>query len=285
MQAQGLIDVEHDRVRDDSQPVTHPLHGDRSDLLSLRLGVAIEPRLRGWKQDLERVHAFDVRCHGNHRDDAATQAPRCRVGRVVADDYRSLHSHTEPEAFYVLEGDFTPYGSDGQTRLTPGSFVLIKPGEVHGFRAGEDGGRFLAIWPAKMDGYFEAMISQARAGSASPQAMAEIGHRHGVTGHGVLARRIARPSFSSSPSSRGLSAASTARRSRKPVSSGQNVYVEADAAGQSTRSAWVVRDWADATADGSVPVFGEPLVREPPGSFRAVEPSTESPCFSGPATP
>ena len=98
----------------------------------------------------------------------------------------SLHSHTEPEAFYVLEGDFTLYGSDGQTRLTPGSFVLIKPGEVHGFRAGEDGGRFLAIWPAKMDGYFEAMISQARAGSASPLAMAEIGHRHGVTGHGVL---------------------------------------------------------------------------------------------------
>jgi quercetin dioxygenase-like cupin family protein len=98
----------------------------------------------------------------------------------------SPHSHTEPEGFYVLAGHFTLFGPDGQSRLTPGSFVLIEPGEVHGFRAGEDGGRFLAIWPAKMDGYFEAMISQARAGSASPQAMAEIGRRHGVTGHGVL---------------------------------------------------------------------------------------------------
>ncbi len=61
MQAQGLVDVEHDRVRDDSQPITQPLHGDRSDLLSLCLGVAIEPRLGGWKQDLERIDAFDVR--------------------------------------------------------------------------------------------------------------------------------------------------------------------------------------------------------------------------------
>ncbi len=51
MQAQGIVDVEHDRVTDDAQPVTHPLHGDRTDLFSLCLGVAIEPRLRGWKQN------------------------------------------------------------------------------------------------------------------------------------------------------------------------------------------------------------------------------------------
>jgi hypothetical protein len=72
MQAQGLIDVEHDRVRDDAEPDTYPLHVDRSHLLSLRLGVAIEPSLRGSKQNLERVDAFGVRCHGNHGDDAST---------------------------------------------------------------------------------------------------------------------------------------------------------------------------------------------------------------------
>ena len=47
MQAEGLIDVEHHRVWDDAQPVTHPLDGDRTDLFSLRLGVAVEPRLGG----------------------------------------------------------------------------------------------------------------------------------------------------------------------------------------------------------------------------------------------
>jgi hypothetical protein len=41
MQAQGLIDVEHDRVWDDAQPVTHPLDRGRPDLFSLRLGVAV----------------------------------------------------------------------------------------------------------------------------------------------------------------------------------------------------------------------------------------------------
>lgn len=60
MQAQRFIDVEHDRVWDDTQPVTHPLDGDRANLFSLRLGVAVEPRLGGSKQDLERVDALDV---------------------------------------------------------------------------------------------------------------------------------------------------------------------------------------------------------------------------------
>ncbi len=66
MQTQRLVDVEHDRIGDDAQPFTHPLNGDRPDLLSLSLGVAIEPRLDGWKQDLEWIDALDVRRHGNH---------------------------------------------------------------------------------------------------------------------------------------------------------------------------------------------------------------------------
>ena len=65
MQAQRLVDLERDRVRDGSQSLTSPLHRDGSDLLGLRLGVALEPRVRGSKQDLERVDAFDVRCHQN----------------------------------------------------------------------------------------------------------------------------------------------------------------------------------------------------------------------------
>ena len=98
----------------------------------------------------------------------------------------SPHSHSEPEAFYVLDGDFVLYGSGEPRDLDRGCFVLIPPGEVHGFRAGVHGGRFLAIWPAAMDGYFEQMMAAAAAGSATPESMAEIGRRHGVTGHGTL---------------------------------------------------------------------------------------------------
>ena len=96
------------------------------------------------------------------------------------------HSHSEPEAFYVLDGDFVLYGSGEPTDLDRGCFVLIPPGEIHGFRAGAKGGRFLAIWPPMLVGYFEDMIAAAGAGSATPESMAEIGRRHGVTGHGAL---------------------------------------------------------------------------------------------------
>ena len=69
MQAEGLVDVQQERVGDDAQPNIQLLDRDRPDLLSLRLGVATEARLGGWKQDLERIDALDVRCHGNDRDD------------------------------------------------------------------------------------------------------------------------------------------------------------------------------------------------------------------------
>ena len=109
-----------------------------------------------------------------------------RRGHPTPRIQNSPHSHTEPEAFYVLYGDFVLYGSGEPRDLDRGCFVLIPPGEIHGFRAGANGGRFLAIWPAAMDGYFEQMIAAAAAGSATPESMAEIGRRHGVTGHGIL---------------------------------------------------------------------------------------------------
>jgi Cupin domain len=44
----------------------------------------------------------------------------------------SPHSHSEPEAFYVLDGDFVLYGSGEPTDLNRGCFVLIPPGEIPG---------------------------------------------------------------------------------------------------------------------------------------------------------
>lgn len=99
------------------------------------------------------------------------------------------HSHSEPEAFYVLDGSFTLFGSAQPTELGSGTFVFVPSGEIHGFRAGPQGGRFLAIWPGLMDGYFAEMIAAAAAASATPELMTEIGRRHGVTGHGQLPAR------------------------------------------------------------------------------------------------
>jgi len=120
--------------------------------------------------------------------DATDTGGRWAVGEATQPPgfENSPHSHSEPEAFYVLDGDFVLYGSGEPTAIDRGCFVLIPPDEIHGFRAGVDGGRFLAIWPPMMDGYFEEMIAAAAAGSATPESIAEIGRRHGVTGHGAL---------------------------------------------------------------------------------------------------
>lgn len=86
MQAQSLVEVLHDRGGNDAQPFAKSLKGDRSDLLGLCLGVATQARLRGRKQDLERVDAFDIGCDRDNGDHTTTESGGRRVGRVIAHD-------------------------------------------------------------------------------------------------------------------------------------------------------------------------------------------------------
>jgi mannose-6-phosphate isomerase-like protein (cupin superfamily) len=65
------------------------------------------------------------------------------------------HTHDEVEAFYVLEGSYTFYtDADPAEDVGPGSFVLIPPGAVHGFRTGPQGGRLLCFWPSTVEHAF-----------------------------------------------------------------------------------------------------------------------------------
>jgi mannose-6-phosphate isomerase-like protein (cupin superfamily) len=62
------------------------------------------------------------------------------------------HTHDEVEAFYVLSGSYTFYtDADPAEDVGPGSFVLIPPGAVHGFRTAPDGGRLLCFWPSTVE--------------------------------------------------------------------------------------------------------------------------------------
>ena len=65
------------------------------------------------------------------------------------------HTHDEPEAFYVLEGEYTFYtDAEPAEGIGPGTFVFIPPGAVHGFRTGPEGGRLLCIWPSTVETAF-----------------------------------------------------------------------------------------------------------------------------------
>jgi len=44
--AQGLVDLEHRRARDDTQPRPNALDGNGPDLLGLGLGVSGQPSVR-----------------------------------------------------------------------------------------------------------------------------------------------------------------------------------------------------------------------------------------------
>ena len=87
VQAKRLVDLEHDRVRNRAQPRPHALDGHGPDLLRLRLRVLREPGVPRGKQDLERIHGFEVRRYGDDRDHAATESSGGEVGPVVADDH------------------------------------------------------------------------------------------------------------------------------------------------------------------------------------------------------
>lgn len=65
-----------------------------------------------------------------------------------------LHTHDEPEAFYVLEGRYTFLAEDGEIDAPRGTFVFIPPGAQHGFRTEEDGSALFCIWPSTVEDMF-----------------------------------------------------------------------------------------------------------------------------------
>jgi quercetin dioxygenase-like cupin family protein len=64
--------------------------------------------------------------------------PRFNLGLIDFAPGRELERHTherEDDSFYVLEGELTFLLAGGEElRAGPGTFVLVPPGVVHGFR-------------------------------------------------------------------------------------------------------------------------------------------------------
>ena len=89
------------------------------------------------------------------------------------------HTHTEPEAFFVLDGNYTFFTEGEDREVGPGTVVFIPPGIRHGFVVGQQGGSLLCLWPAAFDGYFWEMNEALSEGRATPEVMNEIAGRHG----------------------------------------------------------------------------------------------------------
>ena len=94
--------------------------------------------------------------------------------------HNTPHTHSEPEGFYVLEGEYTFYTEGEPRKVGPHSFVFIPPETRHGFITGSEGGRLLCLWPAAFDGYFWAMKDAFRKHGEDPDALAEVARQHGM---------------------------------------------------------------------------------------------------------
>jgi mannose-6-phosphate isomerase-like protein (cupin superfamily) len=63
--------------------------------------------------------------------------PRFNFGIIEIAPGRQLDEHVhdgEDDAFYIVEGEMTFTAGDEEIAAPPGTFVLVPPGVVHGFR-------------------------------------------------------------------------------------------------------------------------------------------------------
>jgi quercetin dioxygenase-like cupin family protein len=91
----------------------------------------------------------------------------------------TTHVHVgDAEAFFVLDGEVEFLGATSRTPLTAGAFVLVPPDTEHGIRiTGSGPARWLAVWPAALDGMFEEMGSIE---GVNEDRYDEVRLRHGV---------------------------------------------------------------------------------------------------------
>lgn len=89
------------------------------------------------------------------------------------------HVHrAEPEGFFLLEGEVELLGASSRTSLRAGAFVFVPPDTEHGIRiVGSGPARWLAIWPAALDGLAEDLLAIDPADEAGAQL---VRSRHGI---------------------------------------------------------------------------------------------------------
>ncbi len=86
MQAQGFVNVEHDRGGNQPYALTQTFHGDRPYLLCLGLGVLPQTSGRGRQANLKWVDPPNVRSDWKYRDYPASKAGRDGISTIVAYD-------------------------------------------------------------------------------------------------------------------------------------------------------------------------------------------------------
>jgi mannose-6-phosphate isomerase-like protein (cupin superfamily) len=100
---------------------------------------------------------------------------------VPADSGPPLHVHEkENETYYVLDGEFEFVCGEDRVTGGPGTFVFARRGLPHRFKnlRSTPGRILVGFTPAGIEQYFSEVAAQTE---VTPEIMAEIGRRHGIT--------------------------------------------------------------------------------------------------------
>jgi quercetin dioxygenase-like cupin family protein len=98
-------------------------------------------------------------------------APCVMRGTLPAGGVVPLHSHADPETFYVIEGEADCCSGDRWTRLGAGDVAHIPPDERHAWRT-STGAVMLVVSTATMGRFFREI-------AASPDEFLAISDRYG----------------------------------------------------------------------------------------------------------
>jgi quercetin dioxygenase-like cupin family protein len=98
-------------------------------------------------------------------------APCVMRGTIPAGGVVPLHSHADPETFYVIEGDAERYAGDGWSRVGAGGFAHVPPHERHAWRT-VTGAVMLLVSTATIGRFFREV-------AAAPDEFLAISDRYG----------------------------------------------------------------------------------------------------------
>lgn len=100
------------------------------------------------------------------------------VSGVPGEGGRTHVHEGEPEGFFVLEGEIELLGATSRIPISAGMFVLVPPDTEHGLRiVGSRPARWLAIWPAALDGLVEDLSSIDQEDAVAAD---RVRKRHGI---------------------------------------------------------------------------------------------------------
>ena len=92
----------------------------------------------------------------------------------------ALHIHPNaPEAYYVLEGEYSIKRGRRTYHAKSGDFVFIPKGVPHNYQSGSKGGKVLVISPAGLEKYFKEIADALQAGQITWELEQEIALRYG----------------------------------------------------------------------------------------------------------